>query len=151
MSLLRAGPGRALVFDREAALGVLASGFPSALSPGGSDSGAGAGPIHDFEYVFAHPEEVRGPASFLSASNRGLVVLGELLSDSNAYFVTQSEALHGVIQPDLGNFPGVAQPTRASFSFDGGAPVLKDLTPPKFPWMQWVDTSSSDSSALPSQ
>ena len=155
MSLLGAGWGRALVFDREAAPAVLASGFPSALSPGGdgSDRDAGVEPISDFEYVFAHPEEVSASASFVSAApSTGLVAFGEILSDSNAYFLAQGGALRGVIQTDLGHFPWIIPPKRANFSF-GDATVQRDATKPQFPWMQW-DTSTStstDSSAPPSQ
>jgi hypothetical protein len=99
MSLIGAGRSRgALLLDPDAVPTVLASGFPSTLTPnGGNDAGAhNDATFLDFEYLFTHPEEVGDPTLFLSvASLTGQSTLGDVLSD----VATQSEA------PSSGSWP----------------------------------------------
>jgi hypothetical protein len=97
MSLIGAGRSRgALLLDPDAVPTVLASGFPSALTPnGGNDAGAhNDATFVDLEYLFTHPGEVGDPTLFSSvASLAGQRTWGDVLSD----FATLSEA------PSLGN------------------------------------------------
>ena len=90
MSLIGAGRSRgALLLDPDAVPTVLASGFPSALTPnGGNDAGAhNDATFVDFDYVFTHPDEVGDPTLLLSvASLTGQRTLGDVL------FAMQSEA-----------------------------------------------------------
>ena len=86
----------ALLFDPEAVPTALANGVPSALLPDRRmNSGVQLGSAYvDFEYVFTHPDAVGAPTLFMSvASLAGQSTLGDFLSDSNAYFAAQSQAL----------------------------------------------------------
>jgi hypothetical protein len=139
-----------LRFDPEATPTVLASGLPSALSAnGGTASGAQGGSTYvDFEYVFTHPDQVVGPATFLSvASLTGQLTFGDFLADSNAYFAAQSEALSArfPIEADL-SIPNRG-PSRRFWTEDSEATqketTHKKAPPPTFSW--------TDSSAAPSQ
>jgi hypothetical protein len=92
MSLIGAGGSRgALLLDPDAVPTVLASGFPSALTPnGGNDAGAYNDAIFvDFEYDFTDRGEVGDPTFFLSvASLTGQRPWGDVFAD----FAAQSEA-----------------------------------------------------------
>jgi len=145
LSLIGGRAPGALAFEAEAMPTALANGFPWALSPNRpTDSGP-----RDLEFVFSHPDEIAGPASFMSvASLTQQLTLSEILSDSHAYFVAQSEALSLLPPPDLGDFPKIYQLRHTGFWTDYGETVRNSVTPPKFPWMEWLD-SSSGSSATP--
>jgi hypothetical protein len=92
MSLIGAGGGHgALLLDPHAVPTVLASGFPSALTPnGGNDAGAhNDATFVDFQYLFTHPDEIGDPTLFLSvASLSGQRTWGDVFSD----FATLSNA-----------------------------------------------------------
>lgn len=130
----------ALLFDPEAVPTVLASGLPSALSPDpGKNPGAQiASTYFDFEYVFTHPEEVGGPTMFLSvASLTGQLTWGDILSDSNAYFAAQSQAVFPGPSPlglDVGVNPNYSAPARLSTGNIEASP--KKATRPA--WMDWT-------------
>jgi hypothetical protein len=114
----------ALLFDPEAVPTVLASGLPSALSPDpGKKPGAQIGSTFvDFEYVFTHPEEL---------------TWGDILSDSNAYFAAQSQAVFPGPAPlglDVGVNPNYSPPARFSTGDIEASP--KKATRPA--WMDWT-------------
>lgn len=92
MSLIGADRSRgALLLDPDAVPTVLASGFPSVLTPNGAGAHNDATFV-DFEYVFTHPDEVGDPTSFLSvASLTGQRTLGDVLLDLSD-FARQSQA-----------------------------------------------------------
>jgi hypothetical protein len=131
----------ALLFDPDAVPKVLASGLPSALSPDpGRKSGAQIGSSYvGFEYVFTHPEEVGGPALFLSvASLTGRLTLGDILADSNAYFAAQSQALslgRSPIGLDLSVSPSPSAATDARVSTGNSEASPKKATRPA--WLDW--------------
>ena len=123
MSPIGAGRSRdALLFDPDAVPTVLASGFPSALTPnGGNDAGAhNDSAFVDFEYVFTHPDEVGDPTLFSSvASLTGERTLGDVLLDGNAYFAAQSEALSSGSSPNVLDMDFVASRPHVSVSGNG--------------------------------
>jgi hypothetical protein len=139
-----------LRFDPEATPTVLASGLPSALSAnGGKASGAYSGSSYvDFEYVFTHPDQVVGPAIFLSvASLTGQLTFGDFLADSNAYFAAQTEALSAPIPTESDLSIPNRGPSRR-FWTDDGETTQKETTHKKAPAPTF---SWTDSSAAPSQ
>ena len=136
MSLIGAGRSRgALLLDPDAVPTVLASGFPSALTPnGGNDAGAhNDATFVDFDYVFTHPDEVGDPTLLLSvASLTGQRTLGDVL------FAMQSEApSSGSGNMDLVNMELLASrhAHRASFWMEDSEPIQQNSAF-LYPWMQ---------------
>jgi hypothetical protein len=131
----------ALLFDPDAVPKVLASGLPSALSPDPEKKlGAQIGSTYvGFEYVFTHPEEVGGPALFLSvASLTGQLTLGDILADSNAYFAAQGQALplgRSPIGLDLGVSSSSSPATDGRVSAGNTEASPKKAT--RATWMDW--------------
>jgi hypothetical protein len=147
MSLIGAARSAgALLLDPETTPSILANGFPSALTPSGSviSSGSPGSTDVDFDYAFTHPDEVGGPASFVSiALLTGQLTLGEVLSDSNTYFAAQGDALSLLqIEPDLGFYPRVGPPRWHGFSWDDSKDVPMSATALKYPWMRWEGWSA---------
>jgi len=143
MSPIGAGRSRdALLFDPDAVPTVLASGFPSALTPnGGNDAGAHNNPAFvDFDYVFTHPGEVGDPTMFLSvASLTGERTFGDILFDSNVYFAGRSGELSSRGSPDM-DFVASRPGYHPNFWREDPEPIQKNIMIRQFqyPWERYV-------------